>query len=238
MKIAIRILLLSLPFIFLSAVSAIAEEPLPPPPAGDDIMIEQQPENETEEFDRPHQRPEMKEGKRPGKPREGIRQHVQEKEIELMNWLDKNDPNKAKELKALKETNKRAYGRRMMFEMRNYRQIIEAEQLNPALAEVLKKDMVLKQQRNELLEQIKSTGDEAKKKELTEQLKDVLGQRFDLIVEKKQLRYEELKKKLEELQQSVNRSQAELKTIKDKKAEQVEKHLQQVLNQTEQINWD
>jgi len=94
--------------------------------------------------------------------REGIRQHVQEKEAEMITWLDKNDPNKAKELKALKETDKRAYARRMMFEMKNYRGIIEAEQTNPALAEVLKKDMVLKQKRNELIEQIKESREDYK----------------------------------------------------------------------------
>jgi len=170
--------------------------------------------------------------------KEGIRQQIQEKETELMTWLNKNDPNEAKELKALKETDARAYARRMMFEMKTYRDIMFAEQTNPALAEVLKKDLVLKQKRNELLDQIKAATDETKKKELTVQLKDVLGQRFDLIVQKKQLRYEELKTKLVELQKHVNESQAELENIKTKKAEQVDKYLDKLLNQSEEIDWN
>jgi tRNA/tmRNA/rRNA uracil-C5-methylase (TrmA/RlmC/RlmD family) len=170
--------------------------------------------------------------------RENIREHIQARENELMTWLQKNDPNKAKELSALKEKDPPAYMRRMMFEMKNYRQIIEAEQTNPALAEVLKKDLALKQKRNDLLDQIKETTDEAKKKELTDQLKTVIGDRFDLIVQKKQLKYEELKKKLEELQQNVKKSQTELENIKSKKTEQVELHLKDLLNQSEKIDWD
>ncbi|MFA5293581.1 MAG: hypothetical protein WC496_11170 [Phycisphaerae bacterium] len=170
--------------------------------------------------------------------REKVREHMQARENEMTAWLEKNEPEKAKELAALKETDPKGYMRRMMLEMKNYRQIIDAEQANPALAEVLRKDLVLKQKRNELLEQLKGTTDEAKKKELTEQLRTVLGERFDLIVQKKQLRYEELKKKLEELQQAVNKSQAELETIKSKKAEQIEKHLQELQSQSESIDWN
>ena len=170
--------------------------------------------------------------------REKVREHMQARENEMTAWLEKNEPAKAKELAALKETDPQGYMRRMMLEMKNYREIIDAEQANPALAEVLKKDLVLKQKRNELLEQLKGTTDEAKKKELTEQLRTVIGERFDLIVQKKQLKYEELKKKLEELQQTVNKSQAELENIKSKKAEQIEKHLQELQSQSENLNWD
>jgi ribosomal protein S10 len=170
--------------------------------------------------------------------REKIREHMQEKETELMTWLEKNEPEKAKELTALKTTDPPAYKRRMMFEMRNYRQIIDAEQTNPALAEVLKKDMVLKQKRNELLEKIKGTTDEKQKEELTKQLKEVIGQRFDLIVQKKQLKYEELKKKLEDLQQIVNKSQAELENLKSKKAEQIDNYMEELMSHSEKLNWD
>ena len=115
---------------------------------------------------------------------------------------------------------------------------METDQTNPALAEVLKKDLALKQKRNDLLEQIKGTTDEAKKKELTNQLKTVVGDSFDLIVQKKQLKYEELKQKLEELQQNVKKSQSELESIKSKKTEQVEQRLKELLSQSEKIDWD
>jgi hypothetical protein len=170
--------------------------------------------------------------------REKIREHMMAKENEMMTWLEKNEPAKAKELAALKEKDPGAYTRRMMFEMKNYRQIIETEQTNPALAEVLKKELALKQKRNGLLDQIKGTTDEAKKKELTAQLKTVVGDNFDLIVQKKQLRYEELKKKLEELQQNVKKSQTELETIKSQKDKQVDQRLKDLLSNSEKIDWD
>lgn len=170
--------------------------------------------------------------------REKVRERMQARENELFSWLEKNEPEKAKELAALKTSDPPGYRRRMMFEMRNYRQIIEAEQTNPALAEVLKQDVDLKQKRNELLEKIKGTTNEKKKAELTKQLEEVIGQRFDIIVQKKQLKYEELQKRLEDLQQIVNKSQAELETLKSKKVEQTEKHLEELLSQSERIDWD
>jgi hypothetical protein len=191
-------------------------------------------EPDSAESNRPHNRP----GEMDLMGREKIREHMQAKENELMTWLQKNDPAKAKELEALKEKDPPAYTRRIMLEMKNYRQIIETEQTNPALAEVLKKDLVLKQKRNELLDQIKGTTDEAKKKELTAQLKTVVSDRFDLIVQKKQLRYEELKKKLEELQQNVKNSQTELENIKSKKTQQVDQQLKDLLDNSEKIDWN
>jgi len=232
---------LVLPLVFLMSVLAIAQEtnqmpPTPPGVPGDQMLMDadaQPPENESNmpARDPEHQRPMGMEGQK-------IRHDIQQRENELLTWLGQNDPNKANELKALKEKDQRAYNRRMMFEMKNYWGIMEAQQSNPALAEVLKKDMTLKQKRNELLEQIKSSKDQAKKADLTQQLKDVLGQRFDLIVQKKQLRYEDLKKRLEELQQDVKKSQAELETIKDKKEQQVQQHLEQLLNRSEEIDWN
>ena len=250
MKTAVKILLLSLPFTLLAVCSLQAKEsdpnaPPPPPPQAvspsHEHAGEPGPGPEGTEPNRLRPRAPM-EG-RGDQPmylmnREKIREHMQARENELIAWLEKNEPAKAKELAALKEKDPPAYMRRMMLEMKNYRQIMETEQTNPALAEVLKKDLALKQKRNDLLEQIKGTTDEAKKKELTNQLKTVVGDSFDLIVQKKQLKYEELKKKLEELQQNVKKSQSELESIKSKKTEQVEQRLKELLSQSEKIDWD
>ncbi len=224
------------------------QEP-PVPPGQTDMTEVSQFDDRPDEFSPPpenlNEPPRQVRPAMPGdmKPQRGMigqkfRHSIQQRENELIGWLEKNDPNRANALKQLKQTDQRAYIKRMMFEMKNYREIIDAEQTNPALAEVLKKDLVLKQKRNELLEKIKATADQAKRDDLISQLKDILGQRFDLIVEKKQIRYEELKKKLAELQESVDKSQAELKTIKSKKAEEVDKHLQQLLSRSEQIDWN
>lgn len=166
------------------------------------------------------------------------RDRNQAMEAELISWLEKNEPEKAKELAALKEKDPPAYMRRLSLEMKKYRQIIETERTNPALAELLKKDLGLKEKRNELLEKLKGTTDEKQKTELTAQLKEVIGERFDVILQKKQLKYEELKKKLEELQQSVKKSQAELENFKNKKEEHIKKYMESLINQAEQFDWD
>jgi hypothetical protein len=193
---------------------------------------------------RPGKRPELltmqgQENKPFGaRPRDRIRDRFAASEKEFITWLEKNEPEKAKELAALKEKDPQAYARRLSIEMRKYRQIMEIEASNPALAQVMKKDMELKQQMNELLEKIKGTTDEKQKQELTAQLKDVVSQRFDVIVQKKQLRYEELKKKLEQLQQNLNKSQTDLEKFKTEKDEQIQMHLDSLLNQAEQFDWD
>ena len=180
---------------------------------------------------RPGKRPELLtmqgQGDKPFGARPGDRMHnrFMAMETEFITWLEKNEPEKAKELAALKEKDPQVYARRLSIEMRKYRQIMETESTNPALAQVMKKDMELKQQMNELLGKIKGTADEKQKQKLTDQLKDVVSQRFDVIVQKKQLRYEELKKRLEELQQNLNNSQTELEKFKTNKDEQIQKHM-------------
>jgi hypothetical protein len=188
-------------------------------------------------------RPELLMRGQEGKPfgdrtRDRIRDRLATSEKEFIAWLEKNEPEKAKELAALKEKDPQAYIRRLSIEMKRYRHIMEMEATNPALAQVMKKDMELKRQINDLLEKIKGTADETQKQELTDQLKDVVSQRFDVIVQKKQLRYEELKKKLEQLQQDLNKSQTDLEKFKDNKDEQIQKHMESLLNQAEQFDWD
>jgi hypothetical protein len=244
MKCSIKLLL---PLIFAAAGLALAAEKAPvapenpPMPPGQEMGVPDEPLPPMDDSGgmrdgnvRERQRPMGM----PGLAGQRMRHNVQEREAELMSWLEQNDPNKAKELKALKEKDVKAYARRMMFEMRNYWGIMDAQRTNPALAEVLKKDMVLRQQRSELLEKYKAAKDDAAKAEIKEQLKEVLGQRFDLIVQKKQLRYEDLKKRLEQLQEDLKNSQTELEGLKGKKEQQVQKHLEELLSRSEEIDWD
>lgn len=211
------------------------QQPSPPPPPP-----EQQIEPAPPEVQGPGPLHPMgeNEGRQRGMGREMIRDRFRNMETEITSWLEKNEPNTAKELSALKESNPRAYMRRLTMEMRKYREIMDAQQTNPALAELLKKDLGLKEKRNELLEKYKAATDEKQKKELMSQLKDVISERFDLIIKKKQLKYEELKKKLEELQNNVKSSQAELENYKKNKDELIKQHLDELVNKTGQFDWD
>ena len=193
------------------------------------------------DFEQPEDQAGMHNPRNPGRglrAREKVREQRGEMERELISWLEKNEPQTAKELAELKEKDFAAYQRRLAIENKKHRQIIETEKTNPAFAAVLKQDLVLKQQRDQLLEKIRAATDEKEKQQLTEQLKQVVSERFDLIVQKKQFQYEELKKKLDELQNRVNKSQAELENFKNKKDEHIQKYMENLINQAEQFDWD
>jgi hypothetical protein len=159
-----------------------------------------------------------------------------EMERELISWLEKNEPNDAKNLAELKGKDPTAYMRKIADEMKKYREIIEAEKTNPAFAAVIKKELTLKQQHNQLLEKIKAATDEKEKEQLTEQLKQVVSERFAVEVQKKQLKYEDLKKKLEELQQQVIKSETELENFKNTKNEYIDTHMKGLPEKANQSN--
>ncbi|MBN1787927.1 MAG: hypothetical protein JW806_05970 [Sedimentisphaerales bacterium] len=158
-------------------------------------------------------------------------------EEELMAWLEKNEPDIAKSLTELKEKDPGSYRRRLAIEGRKYREIIEAQQTNPELAELLKKDLALKQERNETLEKLKAATNDKEKEALTKELKEIVGKRFDLIIKKKEIKYEELKKKLEQLQERVDKSKAELKSFKDKKDEHINEQLESLISKSNRFDW-
>ena len=192
-------------------------------------------------FERPESQTEMRNPRNPGRAfraREKAREQLGEMERELISWLEKNEPNDAKDLAGLKEKDPPAYKRRIADEMKKYREIIEAEKVNSALAVILKQDLVLKQQRDQLLEKIRAAADKKEKKQLTEQLKQVVSERFTVEVQKKQLKYEELKKELEELQRRVSKSEAELENFKNKKTEYIDTDMKDLLEKANQLDKD
>lgn len=185
-------------------------------------------EHKGREIDMPEGMPGMERG----------RQRLGAAEGELTTWLQKNEPAEANSLAQLKAKDPQAYMRKIMIDMKKYRQIMEAEASNPALAEVLKNDLKLKEQRNNLLEKFKAATNDKQKETIKAELKDVVGQMFDVKLQKKQIKYEDLKKKLEELQKNVNKSQTELDKFKNDKDAQVDKYLESIISQSGQFDWD
>jgi hypothetical protein len=166
------------------------------------------------------------------------REMMQQKETEILAWLEKNDPNQAQELKNLKEENQRLYIKKMARTVRKYDKVIEAEKTNPALAAVLKEDIALKGQIRTLTKKIKTTTDNDEKQQLKTELESVVSQRFDLIVKKKQLQYEDLLKKLEELKNNIKESEAELENLKGKKSDHIKERVDELISKTERIRWE
>jgi len=170
--------------------------------------------------------------------REAFRERMQERESEILEWLKKNYPEEAQKLAELKEKDPNLYGRQMATSFRKYGRIMELISEYPELADVFKKDMELRRQQHELLEKIKVATNDDEKKKLTAELEQVIGDRFDIIVKRKQAEYEQLLKRLENLKQEVNRSNAEIEGWKQTKNEKVKERLNELMSKTDRFEWD
>lgn len=183
----------------------------------------------------PHRRPEPGQESTRGVDRV-FREHMEQRYREFTGWLEENYPEEAKELAELRERNPELYIARLRAIFRQYKGIWEEE--NTKVVEVLKEDVELKKQRDELMESIKATTDNKEKEELTGRLEEVVSRRFDLIIKRKQLRYEQLRNQLEELKIRVKKSEEKLAELKDSKREEVKQRLKELLEEAERIRWD
>jgi len=170
--------------------------------------------------------------------REAFRERLQERVTELLEWLKKNYPEEAQKLTDLKDKNPDLYRRQVALSFRKYGRIMEASLENPELADVFKKDMELRKQQHELLEKIKATANNDEKTKLTAELEQVISDRFDVIVKRKQAEYEQLLKRLENLKEEVNTSKAEIEKWKQTKDEKVKERLNELMSKTDRFEWD
>jgi hypothetical protein len=164
-------------------------------------------------------------------------QEMQKKHEEYLSWLKENYPAEANELEQIRQENPGLYMRRLMQSGRKYGPVAAAAKNNPALAEVLKQDIELKDQRDQILMKLQSAKPEDKDK-LAAQLKDVVSKRFDLIIKRRQMQQQELLKRLEDLKKQVKESEKELEQWKASKDKEVDARVKELLNQTEKFHWD
>ncbi|MHC4213563.1 MAG: hypothetical protein ACYSWP_09350 [Planctomycetota bacterium] len=124
--------------------------------------------------------------------------------------------------------------------MRKYHEIFEASKNNPALAEILKKDISLRRQRMKLTRQIRGSEDEDKKKALKTELEAVVGQRYDLLITRKQLEYEQLRKKLAQLKAELEKKQADVTKWQkpDFKTKSVKDRVEELTSGKRKFRWD
>ncbi|MHC4260181.1 MAG: hypothetical protein ACYSTF_07225 [Planctomycetota bacterium] len=169
-------------------------------------------------------------------------------------WLEQNYPEEAKELAELKEKDPRLHKKRYSSYLKKYRKIYEASKDNPELAEILKEDLELKEQRDGLLEQVgklKIVCDESSDHETKieceekistcrEKMEEVLTKRFDLIVRRKEIEYEQLLEKLRKLAEQVEKSSAELANWKDPEfmKDNVKARMAELLGERDRFRWD
>ena len=164
------------------------------------------------------------------------REHIQKRHEEMLLWLEENYPEEAKKLTALREKNPEMYTRRFNAARQVYDPIRTAQENNPELAEVLKADLELLRHRDELLKSLEKAP-ESKRKKLRVQLAEVVADRFDLIIHKKQLRYDELSSRIEEMQKKVRAQRAELNTLKQGKDKAIDARIAELTGQSEKITW-
>jgi len=170
----------------------------------------------------------------------GTGRMMRERHGEFLEWLKKNYPEEAKKLDELGDEKPKLYEERLRLNLRQYRRIFEASKESPKLVKVLKEDLQLKKDRNKLLTRIRATKDADKKKELMKELRDVVNNRYDLIVRRKQIEYENLLTKLEKLKEQVKKSKTAVERWDDAgfKNESVKARLEELVSKTGKFRWN
>lgn len=172
--------------------------------------------------------------------RERIEKWRQQRQADFTEWLQKNVPEEAEELAKLKERSPNLYGERSEMVSKKYGRIYEESRRSPELAEVLIEDIRLQKRRDQLLGKINATISRREKQKLTEELEEVVGHRYDLIVRRKQIAYEWLLKWLEELQNRIKESRADILKAQNSevKAGNIKKRTQELLEEKKGFNWN
>ena len=171
---------------------------------------------------------------------ERIEKLHKERRVRFLEWLAKNVPDEAEELAKLKEISPDLYDQKYELVWKKYGRIYNESRRNPELEKVLIEDLRLQKRRDQLLGKINASENQREKKKLTEELKEVVGHRYDLIVRRKQIAYERLLKWLEELQNRIKESRTDIRRAQDTKvkAENTKKRTQELLEEKKPFNWD
>ncbi len=171
---------------------------------------------------------------------ERIEKLREQRRNDFLEWLQKALPAEAEELSKLKDRNPDLYGRKYDLAWRNYGRMFEEGRRSPELADVLVEDLKLKKREDELVGKIKATTNQKEKEKLDAELEQVTGDRYDLILRRKQLAYERLLKWLEDLQSRIKESRHEIIKYQnpDVKAENVKQRKRDLLEEKKGFRWD
>lgn len=165
------------------------------------------------------------------------RERMWKRHQEFVEWFSENYPEDANELEAIRQTNPRLYMRKMMRCVKKYGKIAETAKNNPELSEVMKENVELKDKRDEILKELRTAeGDE--KDALAKKLAEIVSERFDLIVRRKQLQHEQLLKKLARLEEQVKESEGEVDKWKTSKDQKVKERVDELLGKSDEFHWD
>ena len=189
--------------------------------------------------------------KDPEKFREELRKSVREQfskrieswrsrwRAEFLEWLQKAIPKVARDLAKLKDTDPDLYAKKYEIIREKYRRIFEEGRRNPELAEVLMAELELDERQEVLVNKIKATKSERAKMQLMSQLEEVLSNKYDLIIRRKQIAYERLLKRLDELQKELTESRKLIDTSRDEKikAQNIKERIKELTEQSRKFRW-
>ncbi len=163
-----------------------------------------------------------------------------ERRTKFLEWLAKNVPDEAEDLAKLKVRSPDLYEQKYELVSKKYGRTYNESRRNPELEKVLIEDLRLQKRRDQLLGKIHAAKSQSEKKKLTEELEKVVGNRYDLIVTRKQIAYARLLKWLEELQNRIKESRADIRRAQDAKvkAENTKKRTQELLEEKKGFNWN
>jgi len=160
---------------------------------------------------------------------------------EFLDWLEKNVLKEAEALAQLKDNDPNLYAQKYELTWRKYGRTYDRSRGNPELAQVLVADLQLSEREDELLKKIKAAKAEEEKSEIMAQLEEVVSDKYDLIVRRKQIEYEELLRRLQELQNRVKASIEDIGKWRNQKFKE-EKVKERVKDLTEKgeprFRWD
>ncbi len=169
----------------------------------------------------------MHKGKKGGS-RDGMRKY----QAEFRTWLEKNYP---QEFKSVTDAKSRSD---MQAVTRRYMPIFMAEKRGHSdMAELLKKDLDLKDQRDALVKEINATDDTTAKAALIKELSTVVSKRFDIVVSKKKVRYNNLKKRITELEKEVEKQEVALDKLESNKDAEVKQRLKELVEPEVKLEW-
>ena len=159
--------------------------------------------------------------------------------VEFLEWLGKGLPKVARDLDKLKDKDTDLYSQKYEYVKEKYRRIFDESKRNPELAEVLMAELELDERQGVLVKKIKTTKSEKEKKKLMSQLEEVVGNKYDLIIRKKQIAYEYLLKRLNELQKELNENRDEIDKWKDEniKIQNVKERIKELIEKSRKFRW-
>lgn len=132
---------------------------------------------------------------------------------ELMVFLKEHEPKLAEKLEKLRQGDERKFKRQISPLHRMYGPIMRMMEENPAMAKLSLKGIRLRVQVQETVKQAKEATDETAKKAAIKELKDKLGELFEVILSLEGIRLDSIRKRMEERPVRMgSRSQGESKT--------------------------